>query len=56
MAVGSEGYEWVFQIDKHRSVYEKLAGQEPMTLNDECLQFFKKLFDSDPEFKYVAIE
>ena len=56
MEAGSNCYEWVFQVDKHRSIQEKLSGKARMTRNDECLQFFKSLFDSEPDFKYVMIE
>ena len=56
MEAAHEGYEWVFQVDKKRSLQEQLAGRARMTRNDECLQFFKSLFESDPEFKYIAIE
>ena len=56
MEAATDGYEWVFQVAKERSLREKLSGREPMTRNDECLQFFKSLFESDPEFKYIAIE
>ena len=56
MEAATEGYEWVFQVAKERSLHEKLSGREQMTQHDECLQFFKTLFESDPEFKSIAIE
>ena len=56
MEAATDGYEWVFQVAKERSLREKLSGREQMTRNDECLLFFKSLFESDPEFKYIAIE
>ena len=56
MEAATDGYEWVFQVAKERSLREKLSGREQMTRNDEGLLFFKSLFESDPEFKYIAIE
>jgi hypothetical protein len=56
MESATEGYEWVLQVVKERSLREKLSGTEPMTRNDECLQFFKSVFESDSEFKHIAIE
>jgi hypothetical protein len=49
-------YEWVFQIDKYRSLVDKLLGREKMNSDDECLRYFKSVFDSEPEFKSVLIE
>ncbi|PID56132.1 hypothetical protein CSB45_12925 [candidate division KSB3 bacterium] len=49
-------YEWVFQIDKQRSLKEKLLGKQKMTSNDECFNFVKSLFESEPEIKNVAVE
>ena len=48
--------EWVFQVDKHRSFTEKLLGREKMTASDECLQYFKSLFENSNEFNSVALE
>lgn len=49
-------YEWVFQVDKQRTFSEKLLGKNKMTKDDECLLFFKAIFDAEPEFKNVTIE
>ena len=48
--------EWVFQVDKHRSFKEKLFGREKMTAQDECLQYFKLLFQNSSEFNSVVFE
>ncbi len=58
LGVSTEGdsNEWVFQVDKLRTFKEKLFGKEKMTKEDQCLLFFKSVFDSDPEFKNVEIE
>jgi hypothetical protein len=37
--------EWVFQVEKQRSLKEKLLGRQKMTLEDGCLQFFNNLFE-----------
>lgn len=51
----SQELEWVFQIDKYRSIKEKIFGKNKMTSEDCCLLFFKKLFDSHPEIKEVEV-
>ena len=51
-----KGVYWMFQIDKQRSLLEKILGKEKMTPDDECLKFFKSLFDAQPEFHNVQIE
>jgi len=48
--------EWVFQVDKNRSFKEKLLGREKMTASDECLLYFKSLFENSCEFNSVALE
>jgi len=56
MESNEDGYDWVFQVDKHRSFKEKIFGKEKMTKEDECLLFFKSVFDSEADFKNVEIE
>lgn len=56
MKNGDNSYEWVFQVDRRRSLKEKLFGKEKMTKEDKCLLFFKSIFDKEPEFKNVEIE
>ena len=51
-----KSYEWVFQVDKHRSFKEKLFGKEKMSASDECLLFFKSLFEKEPGFEGVEVE
>ena len=48
--------EWVFQVDKHRSFTEKLLGRQKMTVTDECLQYFKSIFENCKECNNVALE
>ncbi len=48
--------EWVFQVDKRRSFMENILGREKMMKDDECLLYFKSLFESESDFKDVEIE
>jgi len=52
----TSSYDWVFQLDKHRSFKEKILGKEKMIGSDDCLQFFKSVFDVEPDFRNVEIE
>ena len=47
--------EWVFQVDKHRTIKEKLLGKNKMTSDDSCFQFFKSLFEDEPKFNEIKI-
>jgi len=49
-------YEWVFQIEKQRSLKEKLLGKHKMIPSDECFKYLKSLFESEPEINSVAVE
>ena len=51
----NEELEWVFQVDKQRSLKEKLFGKETMTLEDGCLQFFKNLLE-EQGIEVVSVE
>ncbi|MBC7779839.1 MAG: hypothetical protein H7125_06985 [Proteobacteria bacterium] len=48
--------EWMLQIDKHRSVTEKLMGREKMTEHDECARYFMGLLEGEPTFSAVSID
>lgn len=50
------GFEWVFQVDKNRTIKEKLFGREKMNKDDECLLFFKAVLSAEPDFKGVTVE
>ncbi|MGB5447238.1 MAG: hypothetical protein WBM99_17255 [Psychromonas sp.] len=47
--------EWVFQVDKQRSLSEKLLGKNKMTAEDSCLVFFKEMFHNQPQMKEVKV-
>jgi hypothetical protein len=48
--------EWIFQIDKPRSLKEKLLGREKISNNDDCVLFFKSKLESEPSINSVAFE
>jgi hypothetical protein len=48
--------EWVLQIDKHRSVKEKLLGWERMSQDDECAQYFHSLIEQEASFREVSVD
>jgi len=56
MESDQNGYEWIFQVEKNRTIKEKLFGREKMGKDDECLLFFKSVLNAEPEFKGVAVE
>jgi hypothetical protein len=53
---GNGEREWVLQIEKHRSVREKLTGQAKMEKDDECAMYFQRLLESEAKFKDVAVD
>jgi len=48
--------EYIFQVDKVRSLSEKLFGREKMTHNDDCFMYIKSLFESEKEMNEVTTE
>lgn len=48
--------EWILQIDKHRSVKEKLLGRAKMSQDDECAQFFQGLIEKETTFRDVSVD
>ena len=48
--------EWVFQIDKHRSLKEKLLGREKISTADDCVLFFKSKFEAQPDMNSISFE
>ncbi len=47
--------EWVFQVDKYRSIKEKLFGKNKMSASDNCFVFFKTLLEENPNFNEVQV-
>lgn len=52
----SSELEWVFQIDKTRSLKEKLLGREKISTADDCVLFFISKFEAQPDMNSVAFE
>ena len=48
--------EWVLQIDKHRSVKEKILGRAKMSQDDECAQYFRDLLERQASFRGVSVD
>lgn len=49
-------HEWILQIDKHRSLKERLLGQSKMDDEDPCFDFFKNIVESEPSFTEMTVE
>jgi len=52
----NSNYEWGLQIIKQRSLFEKIFNKEKMTEEDKCFLYFKKLIESEPNFKNIEVE
>jgi hypothetical protein len=48
--------EWVLQIDKQRSMKEKLLRRATMTADDACAAFFQDLLQREPAFRSVTVD
>jgi hypothetical protein len=48
--------EWILQIDKHRSVKEKLFGNEKMSQDDECAAYFQRLLEGEASFNAISVD
>jgi len=48
--------EWLLQIEKQRSLIERLRGGEKLGPDDQCVEFFQKLLKSEPEFSEVSVD
>lgn len=48
--------EWILQVDKQRSMKEKLLGREAMAADDECAAYFQALLETEPAFKSVSVD
>ncbi len=47
--------EWVFQIEKQRTIKEILLLKEKMSSQDECFLYFKDFFDSTNDITVTSI-
>ena len=48
--------EWIFQIDKQRTLKEKLLGKEKISCNDECVLFLKSKLEAESDINSVVFE
>jgi len=48
--------EWILQIVKHRSVKERLLGQEMLTTDDGCVRLLLEALRSEPAFLGITLE
>lgn len=48
--------EWILQIEKHRTVTEKLLGRAKMGKDDECAHYFQRLIMSEATFIGVSVD
>ena len=54
---GEDGrYEWILQVDKIRSVSEKLLGREKMASDDRCAAYLKGLLAAEPAFHGLTLD
>jgi hypothetical protein len=48
--------EWILQIVKHRSLRERLMGQERMTSEDPCVRVVLDVLKNEPALVGIALE
>jgi len=48
--------EWILQIEKHRSVGEKILGRAKMDKDDECAEYFQRLLEGEASFKGLSVD
>jgi hypothetical protein len=48
--------EWCLQVEKQRSIKERLLGKEKMTKDDGCLQVILSILNAESQFKNVELE
>jgi hypothetical protein len=49
-------HEWVLQIEKFRSLKEKLLGQAKMAPDDPCFALIRSIIMQEPEFTEISVE
>lgn len=49
-------HEWVLQIEKSRSLRERLLGRAKMTDSDPCFQYLRDLMAKEPSFANLMVE
>jgi hypothetical protein len=49
-------WEWVLQIEKQRSLFERILGRAKMAEDDPCAGYFQRLLESEPACKEVSVD
>jgi hypothetical protein len=49
-------HEWIIQVDKSRSLKERLLGQAKMDEKDPCFLYFKDLVTQESAFTNISVE
>jgi hypothetical protein len=48
--------EWIVQIHKHRSLKEKIFGQNKMAVDDPLVALIERIVRADPQISEVAVQ
>jgi len=49
-------WEWVLQIEKRRSLKERIFGRAKMAEDDQCAGYLQRLLESEPAFEEVSAD
>jgi hypothetical protein len=49
-------HEWALQLEKHRSLLDKLLGRNELAANDPCLAYLRQVLGQELAFKDVVVE
>ena len=49
-------WEWLLQIEKQRSLSERLLGRAKMESGDECAMYFQRLLEGEASFKDISVD
>jgi len=49
-------HEWVIQIDRHRSMLDRILGRSRMSVDDPCFRAIEDLISRDPSFTDLSVE
>jgi hypothetical protein len=48
--------EWRLMVEKHRTLWDKLAGKNRLREDDEFLEILKEIVSNDPGMELIGIE
>jgi hypothetical protein len=48
--------EWILQVHKHRSLKEKILGQNKMTADDRLVALIERIVRADPQISEVSVQ